>query len=295
MSYSANYRYSEITGANAVTLTETQLVVDLSYKQAGAKGILLSEAPLKESPSTISVSVGGTPYTETAITSGYPSGTNFTIEYSSNSGVIFLPTGTALGTSCTISYKGLGTVATIESKRYNPDGLVTAPSVSFESDTDSGFYRIGANNIGASVNGVKSLDIAPTAVGVFTSGIERHRITSTGFESVIAAGAILYPEFKCRAWVNFDGTGAIGSQTIRGSGNVSTVAKTATGTYTVNLISMPDALYSVGASIGNYGATSINQVINVSEYAISSFVVRSTTSTSGTATDMTVYSIGVFR
>lgn len=154
MGYNNNYRYSEITGANAVTLTETQLVVDLAYKQTGAKGILLSEAPLKESPSTISVSVGGTPYTETAITSGYPSGSNFAVEYSSNSGVIFLPTGTALGTSCTISYKGLGTVATIESKKFNPDGSVASPAVSFESDTDTGLYRIGANEIGFSAGGV---------------------------------------------------------------------------------------------------------------------------------------------
>lgn len=169
MGYNINFRNSEITGANAVSLTETQLVVNLNYKQAGARGILLSEAPLKESPSTISVSVGGTPYTETAITSGYPSGTNFTVEYSSNSGVIFLPTGTALGTSCTISYKGLGSIATIESKAFNPDGSVSAPSISFESDTNTGLYRIGADNMGFAAGGVQTSQL--NSLGVLNGSL----------------------------------------------------------------------------------------------------------------------------
>jgi hypothetical protein len=38
--------------------------------------------------------------------------------------------------------------------------------------------------------------------------------------------------YKCRAWVNFDGTTT--PPTIRASGNVSSVTKTGTGDYTVN-------------------------------------------------------------
>lgn len=55
------------------------------------------------------------------------------------------------------------------------------------------------------------------------------------------------PMFACRAWVNFDGTGTIGTNmTIRASGNVSSVFKNATGDYTVNFTNaMPDANYAV--------------------------------------------------
>ena len=53
--------------------------------------------------------------------------------------------------------------------------------------------------------------------------------------------------FKCRAWVNFDGTGTVA---IRGSGNVSSITDNGVGDYTVNFIeAMPDADYSMtGAS-----------------------------------------------
>jgi hypothetical protein len=56
--------------------------------------------------------------------------------------------------------------------------------------------------------------------------------------------------YGCRAWVNFNGTGTIGvNQTIRGSGNVTSVSKTAAGNYTVNFTSaMPDANYAAIAS-----------------------------------------------
>ena len=56
------------------------------------------------------------------------------------------------------------------------------------------------------------------------------------------------PSYSCRAWVNFDGTVATPS-TIRGSGNVSSITKNGTGTYTVNFTTaMSDANYSVMAT-----------------------------------------------
>ena len=49
--------------------------------------------------------------------------------------------------------------------------------------------------------------------------------------------------FKCRAWVNFNGTGTVA---IRASGNVSSITDNGTGDYTVNFTTaMPDANYSV--------------------------------------------------
>ena len=45
-----------------------------------------------------------------------------------------------------------------------PDGAVGAPAFSFTSDTDTGMYRIGANNIGLAVNGTKLVDIGTSGV-----------------------------------------------------------------------------------------------------------------------------------
>jgi hypothetical protein len=39
------------------------------------------------------------------------------------------------------------------------DGSAAAPSITFNSDTDTGLYRIGDNNIGVSCGGVKTLDV----------------------------------------------------------------------------------------------------------------------------------------
>lgn len=45
--------------------------------------------------------------------------------------------------------------------------------------------------------------------------------------------------YKCRAWVNFNGTGTVA---IRASGNVSSITDNGVGDYTVNFTSaMPDA------------------------------------------------------
>ena len=55
------------------------------------------------------------------------------------------------------------------------------------------------------------------------------------------------PIYACRAWVNFNGTTT--PPTIRASGNVSSVTRTATGRFTVNFTTaMPDADYVVEAN-----------------------------------------------
>jgi hypothetical protein len=52
--------------------------------------------------------------------------------------------------------------------------------------------------------------------------------------------------YKCRAWVNFNGTGTVA---IRASGNVSSIVDNGTGDYTVNFTTaMPDENYS--ATVG---------------------------------------------
>lgn len=58
--------------------------------------------------------------------------------------------------------------------------------------------------------------------------------------------------YKCRAWVNFNGTGTVA---IRASGNVSSITDGGAGTYTVNFTTaLPDTNYAVvGASRNTSG------------------------------------------
>lgn len=55
------------------------------------------------------------------------------------------------------------TGATFTHKVVHPDGAAATPSVTFSTDaTDTGFYLIGANNLGIAANGAKEIDIAAT-------------------------------------------------------------------------------------------------------------------------------------
>lgn len=66
--------------------------------------------------------------------------------------------------------------------------------------------------------------------------------------------------YLCRSWVNFNGTGSVSAnQTIRASGNVSSVFKNSAGNYTVNFsTAMSDDSYTVTTmtsnEFGSYGA-----------------------------------------
>lgn len=53
---------------------------------------------------------------------------------------------------------------TVQTLLKIPDGTVNNPGTCFELDTDTGFYRIGANNLGVATQGVKRLDIANSLI-----------------------------------------------------------------------------------------------------------------------------------
>jgi microcystin-dependent protein len=59
-------------------------------------------------------------------------------------------------------------------------GTVSAPGVTFASDTDCGLYRIGANNIGVAANGAKVLDVATTGLTV-TGEMNATTVKQAGF------------------------------------------------------------------------------------------------------------------
>lgn len=63
-------------------------------------------------------------------------------------------------------------------------GTVAAPGITFGADTDSGLYRIGANNIGVAVNGAKVLDIATTGLDIVGA------ITNNGGDALTIVGEV---------------------------------------------------------------------------------------------------------
>lgn len=52
----------------------------------------------------------------------------------------------------------------LKGEGYFADGTAAAPSITFGSDTDTGIYRIGANNLGVSTGGTKRLDLTTDAL-----------------------------------------------------------------------------------------------------------------------------------
>lgn len=75
-----------------------------------------------------------------------------------------------------------------------PDGTVSLPGIAFANDLDTGFYRIGANNLGMALNGVKYADFA-TSLFSFTPGGGTYNfganlaLTSAGTVTLTSAAA----------------------------------------------------------------------------------------------------------
>lgn len=65
--------------------------------------------------------------------------------------------------------------------------------------------------------------------------------------------------YKCRAWVNFNGTGTV---SIRASGNVSSITDHGTGDYTINFTNpMPDANYAVSGFANSFLDATTEQAV----------------------------------
>ena len=107
--------------------------------------------------------------------------------------------------------------------------------------------------------------------------------------------------YKCRAWVNFNGTGTVA---IRAAGNVSSITDNGTGDYTVNFTNaMPDANYvwSASARIDTSAADANFPIFGSARAAetASSFrvltVLRTVATTVGTLSDVDAIRVIVVR
>jgi hypothetical protein len=142
----------------------------------------------------------------------------------------------------------------------------------------------------------------PQEVSIFTDNVNRFSVSSTGAQSsVIPSGSTLYPQFACRAWINFDGTsGSIGSG--RGSGNVSSVTDNGTGDYTINFTTaMPDGNYAAIGTSKEFDTTAFSTVFligarqTIANTFNTNYARVNTISVGGTLTDCVAVSVAIFR
>ena len=100
------------------------------------------------------------------------------------------------------------------------------------------------------------------------------------------------PLYMCRAWANIDGVGTV---TLRGSGNVSSVSDNGTGAYTVNInTNITDANYAVVLGAGNTSNATVCKIADTP--AITSGAVRiNTLNSSFAALDVAQVTVAIFR
>jgi hypothetical protein len=150
-----------------------------------------------------------------------------------------------------------------------------------------------AQNQSTGINYIYGFD--NTAMEFATNNTIQARITSAGLFQFNSGFGSVATAYGCRAWVNFDGTTNTGGFcTIRGSGNVTSVADNGTGNYTVNFTNaMPDTNYcwtagAVNASVFNSSGAATTKTTTA--FTIS--IVRSST---GSAQDAAEFCLAFFR
>ena len=165
---------------------------------------------------------------------------------------------------------GVGTATPVSSIETN--GTITAPTLAA---TNLKHASSASNNIVLDNSG-------NTAVGGTLS-------FNSGYGSAATA-------YGCRAWVNFNGTGAVA---IRASGNVTSITDNGTGDYTVNIATaLTDANYSAVGSCGSgaAGNDDYNLTTNYNAAPTTSAVrIGSQRANSGVATDAAYISLSIFR
>lgn len=84
------------------------------------------------------------------------------------------------------------------------DGTVSLPGISWVSDPNSGFYRIGADNIGMSLNGVKVIDYTTTDTTFTNKIVGAGDVALTSSEPVAT-----FTDTNTGAWVDGDIIGSL--------------------------------------------------------------------------------------
>lgn len=198
---------------------------------------------------------------------------------------------------------GIGTSSPITRLSYS--GSFNAGTVgSFPSLTGLGSYGGGIGFFDTNVSGMYTQDSGGSLMfftGQSSSDTSASKVkmkidSSGNFQFNSGYGSVA-TAYGCRAWANFNGTGTTGTnQTIRASGNVSSVLKNGAGDYTVNFATaMPDVNYSgvitvegvINTNYGFYGQTTSGN--SASAYRLN------TMTSAGAGSDRAQISVSIFR
>jgi succinyl-CoA synthetase alpha subunit len=128
------------------------------------------------------------------------------------------------------------------------------------------------------------------------SGHSQMALTSAGQlqTKVTGASTQVMDTYGCRAWVNFNGDTSPG--TIRASGNVSSVTRSATGTYAINFsTAMPDANYATVLTTSDVPTVNRIVVINRDNPGSTTAVNIYSSSASGVLNNQPILTVAVFR
>lgn len=207
-----------------------------------------------------------------------------------------------------IVYPAPGTVITDNANIYVQGNasytVIAGDELTITAITTTTFYVTIKRKDGLAVvltNSIAQLDSSETitdsgANGQRTltiDGVVRETQTAASRTSTIDGGTTLYPEFKCRAWVCFNGTG---TPAILASGNVSSITDLGVGNYRINFTTaMPDANYAVSGSGSADGVSSCYLMVNTQAGKVASSVEVIVTNNAGTAVDRAVVSVTIFR
>jgi hypothetical protein len=147
-------------------------------------------------------------------------------------------------------------------RQANTDGAIsfggTTEYIYGNSSTDgisigtNGANRVIVGNLGTQILGTLDCTGNIGTLGSVSAGSATlaGALTVTGTVNAGTVRSANLPHFGCRAWVNFNGQGVIGTdQPIRGSGNVTRVFKVAFGHYRIDFTEpMPNANYCMVAT-----------------------------------------------
>jgi hypothetical protein len=152
-----------------------------------------------------------------------------------------------------------------------------------------GTIKLARGNSGATTADVLTVDASGVVTATLsTSSIPNASITAPKLNGAQSGSA---PIFGARAWCRFNGT-TTGTNAPTAGGNVSTVARTSNGVYTITFATaMQDANYCV--QITSTALTAVNALNYVNSTSASSCVVAH--AESNTATDATQMHIAIFR
>lgn len=127
-------------------------------------------------------------------------------------------------------------------------------------------------------------------------GANHLRSNGSGFNNVVVHQNSIGTENGklCRAWVNFNGTGAVA---IRSSFNISSITDNGTGNYTINFINaLSDANFSAifaGSETVNFGTGS--RIFTAHRTETTSSVRTESVGGDGSAFDAIKFSCAIFR